>query len=181
LDAEAIRDGVLSVAGTLDPTMFGEPVPLETRPSGEIAPAGEAGTGRRSIYLLVRRTTPVNLLNAFDAPVIETNCPARIVSTTPTQALTLTNSAFLTAQAAHFAERVLKGGASDGAALEKAFQLSVSRLPNATERADALAFLREQTHLYAASPTVTDEEGRKKAWSDLCQALLSANEFAYVD
>src|SRR5205823_4213827 len=108
LEAEAIRDSVLAVAGTLDPAMYGEPIANQTRPTGEIVAEGEEKGGRRSIYLLVRRSLPVTLLNSFDAPVMETNCTRRTTSTTATQALALMNGTFIRAEAAHFAERLLK-------------------------------------------------------------------------
>ena len=108
LDAEAVRDAVLAVAGTLDTTMYGEPVSTETKKSGEVSPAGESKTGRRSIYQIVRRSAPQNFLNAFDAPVMEINCVRRVRSTSATQALALMNGDFITAQAEHFAKRLLE-------------------------------------------------------------------------
>ena len=62
LEAEAVRDAVLSVAGTLDTKMYGEPVSSETKKSGEVSPTGESQTGRRSIYQVVRRSAPQNFL-----------------------------------------------------------------------------------------------------------------------
>ncbi len=108
LEAESLRDAILFVAGALDNRMYGEPVAEETRATGEIAPTGEDKQGRRSIYLLVRRSMPVTLLNTFDAPVMETNCTRRSASATAGQALALLNSAFVDAQARSFAERVLR-------------------------------------------------------------------------
>src|SRR5205823_12246816 len=108
IEAEYIRDSVLAVAGALDEKMYGEPVAEITRPTGEIVAVGEETRGRRSIYLLVRRSMPVTLLNTFDMPVMETNCTRRTVSTTATQALALMNSSFLASQSAHFAKRILK-------------------------------------------------------------------------
>ena len=88
--------------------MFGEPVSSETKKSGEVSPTGESETGRRSIYQIVRRSAPQNFLNAFDAPVMEINCIRRARSTSATQALALMNGDFITAQAEHFAKRVLE-------------------------------------------------------------------------
>ncbi len=186
LEAEAVRDAVLSVSGMLDSRMFGEPTELETRPTGEIAAAGEAGSGRRSIYVRVRRTTPVTFLNAFDQPVIETNCTRRTPAATATQALAQMNSAFLTTQARHFARRLLHDvpdamAGTDPAAvrLGRAYRLAFGRTPSPAERTAAAGFLREQMTRYAGLGKT--ETAAEDAWADLCQALLSANEFLYLD
>src|SRR5258708_31552585 len=99
---------MLAAAGTLDLKMYGEPVNEEERPTGEIVAAGEDKTGRRSLYLLVRRSLPVTLLNVFDAPIMETNCTRRTTSTTSAQALALMNSSFIHSQAQRFAQRLFK-------------------------------------------------------------------------
>lgn len=194
LEAEAMRDSMLAVAGNLDPQMYGDPVNEEARDTGEIVPTGEDKGGRRSIYLLVRRSKPVTLLNIFDAPVMETNCTRRITSTTATQALALLNSGFLAAQSRHFALRVLKEAgvkpSSNNTApsepqlsqarVEYAYRLALGRRPALQERTTALAFLRDQTALYlkTGKPAPAAEE---QAVADFCLALLSANEFVYID
>ena len=72
-----------------------------------VAPAGPDGL-RRSIYLQVRRSQPLTLLQVFDQPVMETNCVRRSTSTVSSQALSLLNSEFLIRQAEVFAARVLR-------------------------------------------------------------------------
>jgi len=156
------------------------------RPTGEIVAAGEEGPGRRSLYLLVRRSQPVDLLNAFDQPVMETNCTRRSPSATATQALALMNSTFVTAQAKQFARRLLRDRspstpATDPQITETAYSLALSRPPSATERAASLKFLEEQVARYGAEKGATPEVSRERALADFCQALLSANEFVYVD
>ncbi|MFN3647945.1 MAG: DUF1553 domain-containing protein [Armatimonadota bacterium] len=183
LEAEAVRDAVLAAAGTLDLKLFGEPVGTETVATGEIIAAGEAGPGRRSIYLLVRRSMPVTLLNTFDAPVMETNCTRRVVSTTATQALAQMNSTFITAQSGNFAARVLKEAPPEQgvrAAADRAYRLALGRGPSPAELAAVLDFLPEQEARYRAAGKAA-AEARQLTWADLCQALLSANEFLYVD
>jgi len=194
VEAEVIRDSMLAVAGNLDPQMFGEPVNETTLETGEIVPIGEDKGGRRSVYLLVRRSKPVTLLNTFDAPLMETNCTRRTTSTTATQALALLNSGFLAAQSRHFALRVLKDAIVPPVAgsvaptesqisqarVEWAYRLALSRRPKPQERAASQAFLRDQTALYliTGKPASAAEE---QAVADFCLALLSANEFVYID
>jgi hypothetical protein len=147
-------------------------------------PVGEEKGGRRSIYLLVRRSKPVTLLNTFDAPIMETNCTRRITSTTATQALALLNSSFMDVEARHFAHRVLenKGYPSDRLQpkVVLAYQLALNRPPSAPEQAATLTFLREQTARYLA-PGKPDPQAQERAFADFCLALLSSNELVYVD
>ena len=62
--------------------------------NGEIVVQADAAGLRRSLYLQVRRSQPLTLLQVFDQPVIETNCTRRGQSTVAAQALTLLNSEF---------------------------------------------------------------------------------------
>src|SRR6202043_716620 len=113
LEAEALRDAVLSVSGNLNTEMFGPPVPMQRQADGQVVVAADASGARRSIYLQVRRSQPLTFLQLFDQPVIETNCTRRAVSTVASQALTLLNSDFMTRQADAFAERILKAQSAD--------------------------------------------------------------------
>ena len=137
------------------------------------------------------------MLHAFDAPVMEVNCERRQSSTVATQSLMLMNSGFLLDQAGRFARRVQSEAGGDRAAqVRRAWQLAFGRPPRTGELADANAFLAQQVSLLsgkAASPSdaakATDAaktsppklEPEQQALTDLCQALLSANEFLYVD
>jgi len=215
LDAEAIRDAVLAASGALNKTMFGPPVPVRPDVHGQIVVGVDKTEGdnkmpvdvplngeefRRSVYVQVRRSRPLAMLHAFDAPVMEVNCEKRQSSTVATQSLMLMNSQFLLDQAARFARRLQNEAGDDRARqITRAWQLAFSRAPSVTELADALTFLSGQIeHLQtaAASQKKASEEKPKKdekakgppkpapelqALTNLCQALLSANEFLYVD
>ena len=178
LEAESVRDAVLAAAGQHDPKMFGEPVPTITKPSGEISPENEAGPGRRSIYQLVRRSVPQSLLNSFDAPVMEVNCTRRITTTSATQALALMNGEFVTAQAGHFARRVLDRPGDDRERVHRAFRIAFARDPNPGELDRLLTFVHTQDAFYRDKP---EAERRQRVYADLCQVLLGANEFIYLD
>jgi hypothetical protein len=176
LEGEAIRDAVLAVSGTLNAQQFGPPVPMVRSPDGEVNTPNDANGTRRSIYLQVRRSQPLTLLQLFDQPVIETNCTRRSVSTVASQALTLLNSDFMTRSAAAFADRVLKEQAADPA--NRALLLAFGRPPTENERGLFAAFLDQQTQQHSKLQPV---EAQRRAVTDLCHMLLSANEFAYVD
>jgi hypothetical protein len=171
LEAEALRDSVLDVAGTLDPAMGGPPVEMVAQPDGEVvAPSGPGGL-RRSIYLQVRRSQPLTLLQVFDQPVMETNCTRRPVSTISSQALSLLNSEFLIQQAERFAERAIRESPQDPAG--HAVRLAFGRPATDAERALLRNYLAEQGERQG--------RGLQAALADVCQMLLSGNEFAYVD
>jgi hypothetical protein len=123
---------------------------------------------RRTIYVQARRSRPLSMMETFDAPEMEPNCESRSFSTVAPQALLLMNNQFVLAQADLFAKRVKKDAGDDPAAqAARAWQLAFARTPSAAETKDAAAFLTKM-----ASP---------QALTRFCQALLSANEFLYVD
>jgi hypothetical protein len=186
LEAEVMRDTMLSVAGNLNPKMFGPPVPMQRQPDGEVITPTDASGLRRSVYLQVRRSQPLTLLQVFDQPVMETNCTRRGTSTVSSQALTLLNSQFLTQQAEAFAARVSRE--KPEAAANFALLVAFGRPPTDNERARFTAFLIVQTNRYLETPTggkpTTPEQQRQAgqhALADFCQMLLSANELVYVD
>jgi len=110
----------------------------------------------------------------FDQPVMETNCTRRSNSTVSSQALTVLNSDFVSRQAEAFAARVLKEAPADPAG--RALALAFGRPATDREREKLAAFLSAQAARYTQAP-----EARRRALTDLCHMLLSANEFAYVD
>jgi len=131
----------------------------------------------------VRRSAPQNFLNAFDAPVMEINCVRRVRSTSATQALALLNGDFVSAQAEHFAKRVLEKAPpdADGAYTAKvryAFRLAFGRNPDPDELDTSASFLDRQRKHYSGS---SSSEQLLRALCDLCHSLMSTNEFIYLD
>ena len=182
LEGEVIRDAVLAVSGTLDLKMYGEPVPAKTKPNGEVVPSEDPQSGRRSVYQVVRRSAPQSFLQVFDAPVMETNCTRRVNSTSALQSLAFMNSEFATRKAELFAQRVLKEAppesGDDARTVKRAVELAFARPPRDGEVENMIAFIRKQSGKY---PSLTGEALTKRVYADLCQVLISANEFVYVD
>lgn len=203
LEAETIRDAILTVSGKLNPKQFGPPVPVMAdrvgqwvigienlnagRPGDVIPMKGEEF--RRSIYVQVRRSRPLGVLETFDSPRMAPNCVARNSSTVATQSLMLMNSDFQNTHATHFAERVVRAaGADPEAQIRLAWQIAYSAPPDDVQLADAVAFLTEQTQHFANRPRTDSKQQKEDAISpelealtSLCHALLSSNEFLYVD
>ncbi|MCP4788436.1 MAG: DUF1553 domain-containing protein, partial [Fuerstiella sp.] len=106
LDAETIRDRMLAASGQLDRTPFGVPAAIKEDDTGQVIVDGSQT--RRSLYIKARRSRPVAMMQAFDAPVMQTNCEMRQSSTVATQSLMLMNGEFTLEQAGKLAERVAK-------------------------------------------------------------------------
>ncbi len=195
LDAESLRDAVLAVSGRLNDRMYGEPVPVMAdlvgqwvigienldagRPGATVDMQGEEF--RRSIYVQVRRSRPLAVLETFDRPRMEPNCDCRNASTVSTQSLMLMNGTFVLEQSEQFADRVL-GLAHDDldGQIAWAWKIALSRDPTDSERADARQFLEEQRAELTARAGKNDDPARQ-ALASLCQILLGSNEFLYLD
>ncbi len=190
LDAEAVRDRILATSGVLSDKLYGPPMGVKEDGVGQIvveaAPPAEGDpTGhdafRRSIYIQVRRSQPLAMLHVFDQPVMETNCERRTVSTVATQALMLMNSEFVLQQAGYFARRVRDEAADDPAQqIQTAWQLAFGRAPLEAEATRAASFLAAQV---APGEDASPPEGTpaNDPLVNLCQVLLSSNEFLYVE
>ena len=103
LDAELVRDRMLAVTGRLNAQQFGAPAAVLEDDAGQVI-IDDKET-RRSLYIKVRRSQPVAMLQAFDAPVMEINCERRPVSTVATQSLMMMNSATILNHALALADR----------------------------------------------------------------------------
>ena len=202
LEAEAIRDRMLAVSGSLDATLYGAPLAVKEDDTGQTVV--ESGQARRSLYVQQRRSQPVGMLQAFDAPVMETNCEARSVSTVATQSLILLNGCFILEAAAALAERAVDLSAVVNAdSVPGIDRLSSSRDPGNLQPAWVIAAWRlayardprpeelEAVALFAGTQTATLQEvdgtvaeGRspsRQLLVNLCQVLLSSNEFLSIE
>jgi cytochrome c553 len=161
LDFEALRDSVLSAAGTLDLTLGGKAVDLFKAPFST----------RRTVYGVVDRTSFPGTMRAFDVASPDQHSPQRFQTTAPQQALFLMNSPFATTQAKALASRPEVASAKSPA--EKAtalYRLALGRAPTKDELALAVEF--------AAGD---DPAAAFGAWPQLAQVLLLSNEFAFAD
>ena len=182
LEAEPLRDAMLAASGLLNKRMFGAPVPFVVRPDGEVVAPDQPAGNRRSIYMKVRRSQPLTLLQSFDQPVMETNCTRRGVSTIASQALNLLNGDTLTSIARALTARLERESRSDQSG--RAIQFALGRHSSEAEQATLAHFLAIQSSRHARSlggATPGLERARQRALEDLCHMLLSSNEFAYVD
>ncbi|MFK8110640.1 MAG: PSD1 and planctomycete cytochrome C domain-containing protein [Rubripirellula sp.] len=160
LEAEAIRDSMLAVAGQLDQTMYG-PGTLN------------ANMKRRSIYFFVKRSKLIPMMMLFDWPEHLVSIGQRSTTTIAPQALMFMNSPQGRTYAEAFAAQL-----NADAPITDAYQRAFGRAPSDREAKLAEAFLTRQADVYREAKTAKAVE---TALSDLCQTLFSMNEFIYVD
>ena len=176
LEAEAIRDGMLAVAGTLDRTLYGPPVPVYVSPYMDGDPRGKPksgpvdGAGRRSVYLNVRRNYLSDMFLTFDYPQPISTIGRRGASTVASQALYLMNSEFVQGQAEKWAARVTAAGADPAARIAQMYAEAFGRPPGPSETAEALGFVR----------TMEARHPAEKAWAHLAHVLFNTTEFMYI-
>lgn len=175
LEAEVLRDSILSVSGRLNPERGGPGALLDA--PADLAegfeffkwfPSEEAEQRRRAVYTFQRRSVVNPMLEVFDAANIAATCPQRSSTTVAPQALTLINGELVNREARHFADRVLKqAGPDPNAEVDLAFRLALGRSPNADEQRKVLA-------LYSQFP-------RAEALRQLGAVLFNMNEFLYLE
>ena len=188
LDADAVRDSILKVSGRLDATPFGPPDPIDEKPDGEVV-AKESKQGyRRSIYLMQRRSTPVTMLDTFDAPQLRPNCLVRSRSTVSSQALQLMNSETVRASARFMAGRVIDTvGREPAAQVERVYLAALGRPPSAEELEWSKSTLADMTkewkrHLdQDRSPEPRRGRAQWLALGTFCHTFFNTAEFLYVD
>jgi hypothetical protein len=190
LESEAIRDAILSVSGKLNLTMGGPGIYPRIDP-GVIATGstnkwpvdvreGDA-EWRRSVYVFVKRSVLLPILEVFDCPETTVSTARRNTSTVAPQALALLNNQFVLEQAGYLAARVAQlAGQSAKPQVRQAWELSLGRPPSPAEEAWALEFLERQAAGYRARVQV-QPASEDPALRDLCHALFNTSEFLYVD
>jgi hypothetical protein len=163
-----VRDAMLTVSGRLNPQVGGPSFKAFTNSSYgatfyHLFFRDEPAFNRRTVYRMNINSGKEPFLDAFDCPDPSVKTPRRGVTTTPLQALGLMNGEFVQAQANALAARATILAANDPVqSIEHAYRLALGRPPNAKERSDAMAAVRDR-----GLPSV-------------CWVLLNSTEFLYV-
>jgi len=180
LDAETIRDAMLSATGALNPQpTTGSLIQHRDVLINELPPLHQPST-HRSVYLLMLRNSMPPELTPFNLPDATAITGKRDSSTLATQSLYLLNNNFLVAQSRHFANRVQKAAVDETQRVQFAYRSALGRSATAAEMQRASDFLRETDSMLVS--TQNDENQRlSDAWAAFCQALLASNELRYVD
>ncbi len=183
LEAEALRDAILTASGKIDLAAGGPALLLKPQPDGaqtlEASPLSRS-VNRRSLYIAARRNYPHQLLQVFDFPVMQVNCNRRVNSATPLQSLALMNDEFVVEQAGLLAARLAEATSEPSAQIDRAWMLTLSRPADEEEKRLALAHLKSQRqhYLFANAP---ESKAALSALANMCQMLFSTNEFLYIE
>ena len=187
MEAEVVRDSILSVAGRLDLTPFGTADAVEKRGDGLVTSktrTGKESDGwRRSIYVLQRRTQRLTILDNFDLPQMNPNCTERNESVVAPQALHLLNNKRIHQLAGIFAARVLEeAGPEKEKQVRRAYLLAASRPPEKEELESALAGLEALEKKWLAQEKAGEEStASRRALENFCHALINSASFLYID
>ena len=176
MEAEALRDSLLSVSGRLDTRMGGK-----TLRHKNFANLNSMARSRdpeiyaaplRSVYLPVLRSALYEVFSVFDFANPSTSNGRREETMVAPQALFMMNSKLMDESSTGFADRVQReGGASDADRIRRAHLIALGRPAEPGELSSWSEFLAR----YEVSAG-----GRSAAWKALCRVLLSSNEFLYV-
>ena len=190
LEAEALRDAIMTVSGGIDLTPGGPPV-FPHVPEDILRTSGGKGlwcgsppdgrriavphegiwcvepdgpqVWRRGVYVYRRRSLGFPFFETFDLPDQNQTAAARNVSTVSTQALTLMNNPFVLNQARLLAARLERAAPGDlEAQIELAYRIALTRPPTAAEAA------------------VARELAAGRGLVDLAHVMLNLNEFLYL-
>ncbi len=176
LEAEAIRDNLLYVAGDLDPAMGGPDIDHREGLTSK----------RRSLYLRLAAEKEVEFLRLFDGPTV-TECYQRRPSVIPQQALALGNSEIAFRQAERIAAQLTKESRSDDEFVQRAYQRVLARRAKAAE----LTLCREFLTQPPSRPAVPDDQSvnqkaaatgvsRERQRANLLLVLLNHSDFVTV-
>ncbi|MFP6770588.1 MAG: DUF1553 domain-containing protein, partial [Planctomycetaceae bacterium] len=188
LESEAVRDSLLAVAGQLDRSIGGPPVPQSAQSDGRITINSGAlkrpfDRWRRSVYLVTRRGYAITVLDVFDQPSILTTCSHREASAVPLQSLTMINGPFADQRARALAESILAEAGDDHRLRDERIIQSVYRRvlcrradPEEVRLCRAALQAQRSSFLAAGRNAV---QARRQAVVELSHTVLNTSEFLY--
>lgn len=191
VEAEMVRDIVLSASGLLSPKIGGrsvfpfQPEGVWDMPYNDDAWKISSGEDRyrRGLYTFIRRTSPYPSMTVFDAPSRETCTVRRVRTNTPLQALTTLNDPVFFEAARALAKRVVgEGGPAPAERAALAFRLCTGRKPNPNEIDVIVQNYESQRESFRQKPELAAkaaggaEDADMAAWVMISNALLNLDE-----
>ncbi len=180
LTAEEIRDSILFVSGQLNlekiygPSVY-PPMPQEvldgqSMPGNNWHQSNEQDSRRRSLYIHIKRSMGVPILETNDAATNDSPCPVRFVTTQPTQAIGLLNSEFTNNQAELFANLIREENAQPETQVAAVLRRVFQREPTKAEIDRGVALMKDSAL----------QEKSAEALKIFCLLALNLNEFVYL-
>jgi hypothetical protein len=182
LNAESVRDTILTVSGRLDRTLFGPSVHPHREKEIDYRKLWSGpldGDGRRSIYIKVTRMEGPQFLELFDFPNPMATRGRRDRTNVPAQALALLNDPFVIDQAKFWAEQLT---AAEHITIEERvqvmFQRALGRPPNEEEQQRFVAMIRQLAEDDSTSDAAILQD--KSVWQDAAHAIFNMKEVIYI-
>jgi hypothetical protein len=184
LEAEAIRDAIVAVAGNLDTTMGGTILKYKDRQYvSNTSKRGDVDYDRnlRAVYIPVVRSSMYEVFSAFDLPDPTTPNGDRNSTVIAPQALFMMNGSLVLKNSRKMADGLLsRQDLDDSARIRDAYERALAR-PATPQEID-----RAMTFIGRIEQTLTDrhpdaKERRSLAWQSFCKALIASNEFVYLN
>lgn len=186
LDAEEIRDAMLSVSGVLD--LY----PVDGSP---VARAGEGREGifnllrevnskpqlYRSVYLPIIRDQIPEFLSVFDFPDASLVNGDRETTNVPSQSLFLMNNTQVQAVADAFAQRLSNMQGTPEEKLAQAYLLAFGRQPSQKERDALFQFWTRFPQEASRNKSIPKDSIKGVSLAAFCQALFASAEFRYLN
>lgn len=177
LEAEEIRDGIMSVSGGLLSTTGGSILSYKDRQYvANTAKGGSIDYDRpiRSVYVPVIRSSMYDVFQAFDLPDPSMSNGDRDSSVVAPQALFMMNSSVMLRHSLKMAEDLLgRADLDDQQRVREAYERALGRPPAANEIDLALSFIHRMEGQWKGDKT--------RAWQSFCKSLLASSEFLYIN
>jgi hypothetical protein len=183
LEAEAVRDALLSVSGSLDRTMGGSLLDVKNRGylfDHTSRDATRYDSPRRSLYLPVIRNHLYDVFQLFDSTDATVPSGDRATTTVAPQALFMMNSDLVAQVSERLAADLLDdAGTDDAGRIRRLYVRAYGRCATAQETTKAREFVRRCEQEFQSSESDAGKR-RARAWACLCQVVVAANEFVYI-
>ncbi len=177
LEAEAIRDGIMSASGGLNFNGGGTILTYKDRQYVANTSKGSAVDYDRPIraaYIPVLRSSMYEVFQAFDLPEPTTSNGDRDSTVVAPQALFMMNSSVILIHSKKMAESLLSQTTlDDQARIREAYERALGRQPSSREVDQGLTFISRMEKEWKGD--------KVNAWQSYCKSLLASNEFIYLN
>ena len=171
LDAEAVRDATLFVAGKLNSQLGGPAFQDFIVEKPEHSPhyqyhlhdPEDPKSHRRSVYRFLVRSQTQPFMTTLDCADPSMQVGKRNESVSALQALALLNNGLMVTMSKHFAAKLDAGGGDLGVKVDRAFSEALARKPTPEEKANLTAY------------------AQRHGLANACRVLFNLNEFSFVD